>query len=370
MRTYELIKQIFAQPTAPFFEGFVLKKIETILQKHKIPFFYDTSGNLIAGVPNVKKLKSVRLCYMAHTDHPGFHIAKKLEEKKYEALWYGGAPFNTINNSKVAIYHPLIPDFKAKGKITRFKIQKYTREGLKFEITTSRPLPHFDNYFGAFDFPAYKLKGSRVITRAADDLAGVAIILGMLLKLGNKNKMRIAGLFTRAEEVGFVGCWSLLESKTINKKTRIVSLEASRELPMAEIGKGPILRIGDYSTLFDSETSIELWKSAQMIKQKDKKFNFQRRLMDGGSCEATAANMFGYKTTGIAVPLVNYHNQGKKGPAPEIIDLNDVDGAIKLCIEFARNHLSNKQNLMLQSFKALKKNHTKLKPMLKRSLRT
>lgn len=34
----------------------------------------------------------------------------------------------------------------------------------------------------------------------------------------------------------------------------------------------------------------------------------QRRIMDGGACEAMAATVFGIPAIGLSVPLGNYHN--------------------------------------------------------------
>ncbi|HUF32317.1 MAG TPA: hypothetical protein VMN58_03795, partial [Acidimicrobiales bacterium] len=41
----------------------------------------------------------------------------------------------------------------------------------------------------------------------------------------------------------------------------------------------------------------------------------QRKLMDGGSCEATAFAAAGYRASGLALPLGNYHNGADEGPA-------------------------------------------------------
>ena len=35
--------------------------------------------------------------------------------------------------------------------------------------------------------------------------------------------------------------------------------------------------------------------------------------MDGGTCEATTATVYGYPCVGISVPLGNYHNQCFEG---------------------------------------------------------
>ncbi len=358
--TTELISRVFNRPTAPFFEGWVLEEIESILSQNRVPYFYDSSRNLIAGAANPRQLKKARVGFIAHTDHPGFHVQKSLGKNRYRALWYGGAPFKQMVGAKVAIYHPLQPDCKAAGIISRFKHQTYTREGMDFEIKTRHPLPCVEGSFGAFDFPAVNLKKTLVHTRVADDLAGVVIILGLLIDLKKHlHKSNVVGIFTRAEEVGYVGCWSLLQSKILPKNINLVSLEASRALPGAEIGKGPVMRIGDASTIFTSDLSILLWETAKAAK-----VPFQRRLMDGGSCEATAANLFGYKTTGVSVPLGNYHNQGPKGPKPEVVDIRDVDNARKICALFAKKFLKPVKSPHKMRFAFLQKNYKTLLPLL------
>jgi hypothetical protein len=94
-----------------------------------------------------------------------------------------------------------------------------------------------------------------------------------------------------------------------------------------------IVRLGDRSTLFDSTGTQALQAVAEVILEG----RFQRRIMDGGSCEASA--MFAYEIPSVAmsVPLGNYHNQGKDGgPAPEIIHLDDLRGMVALHLEIAR----------------------------------
>ncbi|OQW48578.1 MAG: hypothetical protein A4S09_04050 [Proteobacteria bacterium SG_bin7] len=360
MHTASLVHEIFHEPTAPFCEGWVLGRIESILIQHKIPFFYDDARNLIAGVKSKSALKKVRVGFIAHADHPGFHIEKKVGKNKYKALWYGGAPFKKMKGAEIAIYHPFLPKEKHRGIISKFKYKTYLREGIPFEIKTEKELPLVKGCFGAFDFPALEKKGDLIYTRVADDLTGVVIILGLLIDLKKKlSKNKIAGVFTRAEEVGWVGCWAILQAKLFSKDISLVSLEASKTLPLAEIGKGPVLRIGDRATIFDSDLSIALWDVAR-----NSKVPFQRRVMDGGSCEASAANLFGYKTTGISIPLGNYHNEGPSGPAPEFVSLKDVDRARKIAKLFAQIFFHPLKANREVRFKSAQKNFKTLLPLL------
>lgn len=343
--TPTLVERIFNQPTAPFRERFVLEEMKTILTDNKIPYFEDSVGQIIAGVKTRKQLLAkTHVAFFAHTDHPGFLITEAISDKRYKAIWYGGAPFAQMEGKPVRISCQDDPAFEdgekyLKGFIRNFEAGNH-REGIPFEIETLKPLDEKQvkqkNYFGAFNFDGFKLKHSLVHTKCADDLAGCVMALGALIDL-KKQKVPAIAVFTRAEEVGFVGCLHMIKNKVVPTNTMVVSLEASRTLPGALLGEGPVIRLGDASTLFDSNFSLYMQKLAQNLKAKNKNFKFQKRIMDGGSCEATALSQFGYKTMGLAVPLKNYHNMGAKGPAPEIIHMDDVENGRMLLVEVAKN---------------------------------
>ncbi len=68
-----------------------------------------------------------------------------------------------------------------------------------------------------------------------------------------------------------------------------VSLEASRTLPGAVVGKGPVVRLGDRRTVFDAGALKVLSELAERVLPG----GHQRRIMEGGVCEATAATVYG-----------------------------------------------------------------------------
>ena len=59
--------------------------------------------------------------------------------------------------------------------------------------------------------------------------------------------------------------------------------------------------------------------------------------MSGGTCEASAFALYGYRTTGIAFPLGNYHNGTPGTPEgrieAEYIHRDDFLSGIKLMVE-------------------------------------
>jgi putative aminopeptidase FrvX len=141
----------------------------------------------------------------------------------------------------------------------------------------------------------------------------------------------IAGVFTRAEEIGFIGAIHLAKSKLLPPEATIISLETSKEIAPAKMGDGPIVRVGDRSSIFDPGTTDFFVEVA-----KREKLAFQRCLMSGGTCEATAFQLYGYRSGALCIALGNYHNCTPDDRIDaEFIDLRDLDGLIRFCVAIA-----------------------------------
>src|SRR4030095_16029840 len=98
------------------------------------------------------------------------------------------------------------------------------------------------------------------------------------------------------------------------------------------MGGGAILRVGDRTSIFDSDTMGSLAEIAKVAE-----IPVQRCLMSGGTCEATAYQLYGYRCGALCVALGNYHNCGPDETiAPEFVSLDDVRSLVRLCVEIAR----------------------------------
>ena len=147
----------------------------------------------------------------------------------------------------------------------------------------------------------------------------------------------VYGVFTRAEEVGLVGARLLAEAGTLPNETLVVSLESSRTLPGAEIGGGPVIRVGDAGFTFNADAEAPLIRARETLQARPEGFKVQRQLMSGGTCEASAFSVYGYRTTGIAFPLGNYHNGAPDGGIEaEYIHEEDYLGGVELMLEAVR----------------------------------
>ncbi len=348
----QLLKDILSQPTAPFREVHVLRCVSAHLQRAGVPCCEDPIGNLLVGVDSraayrrllrERSEQPVRL-FIAHMDHPGFQGVRWLDEKRLAVKWLGGSPIKHLAGAGVWLSDG--ENMREEGCLRKVKLLKQGRAmdsavvQLKGKRASGQPARQL---FGGLQFRApYWRSGKRIYARAVDDLAGVFVIVSTaidLFKRGKASHPPFLGLLTRAEEVGFVGAVRHFDLGWLDERRRplvCVSLEASRTLPGARIGKGPVVRLGDRCTTFDPGGMRLLSDLAERLLPG----RHQRRIMDGGACEATAATAWGIPTIGLTLPLGNYHNQcfdggmdclKAQGPAPEFVHCDDIDGLLRLC---------------------------------------
>ncbi len=105
---------------------------------------------------------------------------------------------------------------------------------------------------------------------------------------------------------------------------------------------GVIVRVGDASSIFDPSLTYALTQAAKKRAEKDPTFKFQRKLMDGGTCEATPFCAHDFRASGLALPLGNYHNQAVDADnqpcmGPESVNVEDFRCEVELLIELAQN---------------------------------
>ena len=201
-------------------------------------------------------------------------------------------------------------------------------------VPLSPPLPV------VFDLPDFKLDGDTVRMRALDDLAGCAAILAAFERVvASRLETDVYAVFTRAEETGLYGARLMAEAGTLPPDTIVVSVESSAVIPGVSQGHGPVVRTGDASYTFDADAEQVLIAARESIRERAPGFRCQRALMSGGTCEATAFALYGYRTTGLALPLGNYHNATTSIPDPdggvdaEYIRLSDYLAAVDLISE-------------------------------------
>jgi endoglucanase len=277
-----VVAALAKRPTAPFHEEAVRAEIEA--QLREIPHVRserDAFGNVIARYTRGRRRPQG--AFAAHMDHPGWVRAR---------------------NGEMKFLGSVAEKFRRNPKTKSF------------------------GNFAMWDLTPFKIRARQIHSRACDDLLGCAEIICLFRELAERNaNVHCLGLFTRAEEVGFVGAIKLAQANILPSGLTILSLETSTPRGTAEIGKGPIVRVGDRVSSFDGPATGRLLGAAE-----EEKIPVQRCLLDGGTCEATAYQLYGYTCAAASLALGNYHNVTPAGTiAEEFVAIDDFVGMVRLC---------------------------------------
>jgi len=329
----KILREVLSLPTAPFHEEKVARYIEKFCVGNGFRLKRDRSGNLFVRYKRGKAGQKV--VFTAHMDHPGFEVIKSGKDRT-EAGILGGINLDYFKGAAVSV---MTSEGVVKGKISRKKLNKKWMKKPAFEIEfkekDKKKVRVGD--FGWYDLVPFRLDGDLIYTKSADNLASAAVLLELLACLKRKRKnVDVTCLFTRAEEVGFIGCAAFANANILSSDVPVIVVECSSAASGGiKIGAGPVIRVGDKMTSYDSGMDRWLSNIAGKISSKDKKFRFQRALLAGGTCEASLWTLRRRPAGGLAFPLGNYHNNGKRGYAPEFISRDDYKNMLELLREIA-----------------------------------
>lgn len=356
-----------------------------VAQRPELSVVADAAGNLVIqprtpwGRPRAADTAqpAAPVFITAHLDHPAFVVERIIGPGTIEVAFRGGVMDPYFNNARIRLH-------TASGAIGA------TLAGETAAASAPGAAPLFKSYLAELDsraevrigdaatweLPPAEIDAQGLVhTHACDDLAALAAALAAydvllnLVRAGSESDvMDVRLLFTRAEEIGFVGAIAACKLETMPRGSRVIALENSRAFDDSPIGGGPIVRVGDRMSIFTPRLTAACAKRAEQIanrpaqplatrtkEQVDKAaaMRWQRKLMAGGACEATVFCAYGYEATCLCLPLGNYHNMADlaavqdgtwdfaaKGPpriAREFISLSDFNGLVDLLVAIGQD---------------------------------
>lgn len=345
----------------------------------------DPSGNLVVSrVPARAKagLRAAKtraapptppIFITAHLDHPAFVVERILAPGTAELSFRGGVMDPYFENAGIVIHaggRDGRPAQAFTGTLTGVASAAGSAGGVfttyfaEFEAEEAEEAIRLGDV-GVWALPAGEVRDEIVHTSACDDLAAVvAAVSAMdeLLALAERGEPveDVRLLFTRAEEIGFIGAIAACKHGTMPKGSRVIALENSRSFSDSPIGGGPIVRVGDRMSVFSPRLTAACAKRAEELSGRSaaptasqtqadlKGWKWQRKLMAGGACETTVFCAYGYEATCLCLPLGNYHNmsdlqsvqdgtfdQARNGPprvGREYIGVEDFHGLVDLLV--------------------------------------
>ncbi|PKM97481.1 MAG: hypothetical protein CVU79_08180 [Elusimicrobia bacterium HGW-Elusimicrobia-3] len=342
----KFLLEVTSLPTAAAHEGAVTRFIRAWAgARRHLALAGDRHGNLLVTRADFKRAcrRTPPLFITAHLDHPAF-IVLSAEGREVKLEFRGGVQDPYFKGAAIEIFSPDL------SRAYSARITSLAPAAKPFKTVTARlskPAPLRPGCLGRWKFPAAAIKKGVAYTQACDDLAAVAAALTAYDGISRDEKLaHTALLFTRAEEVGFVGAIGAARGGTIPKNARLVCLECSRSFPHdSPIGGGPIVRVGDRMSVFTPELTNAVSAAAAAYQKANPAFKFQRKLMPGGVCEASAFSFYGLSSTCLCLPLGNYHNmadidgvaRGKKARVgQEHVAVADFHGLVELLGVIAR----------------------------------
>ncbi len=376
-RHLKILTDLCNTPTAPYCEHYVIAWLLAWAQKRRnhIKVTRDPAGNVHLHYRRGRN-KGGPLVIEAHLDHPGFMATGIDSDGRLTALFRGGVRPSHFKDATAAFWIPhktrsqlLAP---IHGRWAPVKVLETKSDGPynALLVTLEKPTEKIPpGAVGMWNLPEATVTGNLFAARVCDDLGGAAAAICLLEELIARHiDAHVRVLLTRAEEVAFAGVLAVVKNGWIPKNSRVIGLETSKGSAFAPQGAGPVVRVGDRTGTFSASMTHFVSQSAATIADKDTTFKYQRKLMDGGTCNSTAFCAFGYDATGMCVALGNYHNQtiegelgwgdgAKAGPgiASETIDLNDFSGMVRILVESARRMPLYKPN-----FSAVRERLTKI----------
>lgn len=325
-RLRALCAEVLAHPTVSFREHGLARFLAAHAEGHGLAVARDRFGNV--HVLGSRRAGAGAWVLVAHMDHPGF-VVEACRGRRASARWYGRVAERYFAGAPVRVHLP--EGGSVAGRVRRAAPGARGRvERVSLELAARVPA----GALGGWDLPACRISGGRIVTRAADDLIGCALLAALIeshASRGRRAPIRI--VYTRAEEAGLVGATALARARAIDPASPIVSLETSREVPGARLGDGVVLRLGDRVASFDAPLLRVMQAAAERASARDARLRWTRALMDGGTCEASPFAAHGYRTGGLALPLRHYHNMGPRRIAAEIVALEDLRSALALLLE-------------------------------------
>lgn len=318
------LAELTGLPTASGLEDAVVDWVTRwVADREDLQVERDSGGNLF--VTQRRETPVDPVLAVAHMDHPAFVVTD--ESGRFE--FRGGVDAAYFNDALVEVVSR--PDGPS-GRVVDYDPEAHTGTAEFFgEVSVDD--------IALWQFADVDQVAGRFRAPACDDLAGAAAALAALDRARGIDDLAHFGvMLTRAEEVGLIGAIHAAKHRTIPDRARLLSIETSRELPNARIGDGPIIRIGDRSTVFDRELSNLISQATG-----DAGIPHQRRLMDGGGCEATAFGVYGYRATGLCLALGNWHNRGNLSAVEE----GDLDAAVPMLEEISIEDFHGLVDLLL-----------------------
>jgi putative aminopeptidase FrvX len=268
-----------------------------------------------------------RVMLAAHMDEIGLMVTH-VDEKGFLRFTNIGALYpSTLIGNRIRFADGLVGAIGMEGSINRLP----KMDELFVDVSDGPGKPGVRVGEAACMDRGFVQRGDRLTSKSMDDRVGCAVQIEVMRRL-KETPNDVAFVFSVQEEVGLRG--AATAAYAVDPDIGIsVDVTRTGDTPKApktdvELGAGPSIKIKDMRMLSAPEV-IDLLEAAAQAAD----VPVQREILTGGSTDAAAIQLSraGVRAAGLSIPCRYIHSTS------ETVDLNDVEGTVKLLVALLEN---------------------------------
>ena len=310
------------------YEKRVSKIIKGEIKNYVDSLKIDRMGNLIAHI----KGKGPKIMVAAHMDEIGV-ITSYIDKKGFIRFSNVGGffPVNSLSariifeNGRIGV----IGEERRKSMSDPVEMTKlYIDIGARNRKEAEKLVPV--GSFGCYE-RVFEDLGKRIIAKALDDRIGCAVLVEVAKRLKKTVKNDTYLVFTVQEEIGLKGART--SSFGIDPDIALaVDVTRTGDTPEAtkmavKLGEGAAIKVMDWGMICDPKIIETLVRIARR-----NKIPYQLEVLERGTTDATVIQLTkgGVPSGAVSIPSRYIHS------ASEIVDMDDVEAAVKLVVKFLK----------------------------------
>lgn len=326
------MKSIIKKLTETFgpsgFEKSVRNVIRKEIRDHVDSIKSDKLGNLIAHI----KGKGTKVMLASHMDEIGV-VTSYIDKNGFIRFSNVGGFFPVHSLTSRIIFENgrigVIGEERRKSMSDPVEMTKlYIDIGARDRKEAEKLVPI--GTFGCYE-RGFEDIGKRIVAKALDDRIGCAVLIEVAKRLKRKVKNDTYLVFTVQEEVGLKGART--SAFGIDPDIALaVDVTATGDTPEAKkmavkLGAGAAIKIKDWGIVCDPKIVETLIRIARR-----NKIPYQFEILERGTTGATVIQLTkgGIPSAAVSIPSRYIHS------ASEIIDMDDVEAAVKLIVKFLK----------------------------------
>lgn len=321
-----LIQKIISSPGPSGYEKQIREVIRAEVEDYADEIRVDPLGNLIIRKGSGDK----KFMLAAHMDEIGVIVTHVDEDGFARFTNIGGVYPRYCLSGRVRFLNGTIGIIGSEDGKDAYGVPPLTKMYIDVGATSQKNCSVRVGDVAAFERP-YTDLGNRLVSKALDNRIGVAVMIETLRLLVD-SPYQLYFVFTAQEEVGVRGATTAAYS--INPDIGLaLDVTSTGDTPKGitmevSLGKGPAIKVKDSGMIVDPRVVNWMVRTAEAAK-----IPYQLEILESGGTDARSIQLTraGVPTGCISIPCRYVHSPS------EMVDLNDVENAVKLLLQLVSN---------------------------------